>query len=513
VKPNIVRSRATSDGIARSAVVMKGPLLLRTGPFVLAAWLGGLSTLMAMPAAAADAETDAKIKALEEQVEALSTQIQDLKIGTASKYAETQKQITAVAPSLINGRPTLTTSDGAFSASLRSLVQFDMGYYDQAAPPRAPQLSNGSNFRRARLGLDGKVYTDWEYSFIYDFGGSGTEGSSISAAYVQYDGFNPVLLRLGAFPPYANVEDSEGAADTLFLERATVTEIQRGLAGGDGRSAFSVVRAGERLFGSLALTGGRANQANILDEQEALLGRVAYLLLSSPDSKIVLGANGTSIFQPAGVNPPPGVALSLQNPTELRVDDTGTNGAPINLISTGNLNANSLTQWGVDGAANFKNFYTEGGYYSFEVDRKLSQPDVEFDGWYAVVSWVLTGEPHRYDPSRAAFRSPNVLHPVGSPGVQGITSAGTITPGWGAWEIALRYSTMDLDDLPFAAVAANRVRGGVQDIWTVGLNWYINNAIKTQLNYQYVDVNRLNAAGQTLNQDIDQISMRLQFAF
>ena len=97
------------------------------------------------------------------------------------------------------------------------------------------------------------------------------------------------------------------------------------------------------------------------------------------------------------------------------------------------------------------------------------------------------------DPARGAFRSPNVLHPVGSPGVQGITSAGTITPGWGAWELALRYSTMDLDDLPFAAVAANRVRGGVQDIWTVGLNWYINNAIKTQLNYQYVDVNRLNA--------------------
>jgi phosphate-selective porin OprO and OprP len=72
---------------------------------------------------------------------------------------------------------------------------------------------------------------------------------------------------------------------------------------------------------------------------------------------------------------------------------------------------------------------------------------------------------------------------------------------------------MDLDDLQFDAVAANRVRGGVQDIWTVGLNWYMNNAIKTQLNYQAVNVNRLNAAGQSLNQDIDQISMRLQFAF
>ena len=237
-----------------------------------------LALALAMPTNAADAETDAKIKALEAQVEALSTQIQDLKVGTASKYAETQKQITAVAPSIVNGRPTLTSADGAFSASLRSLVQFDMGYYDQSAPPLAPQLSNGSNFRRARLGIDGKVYTDWEYSFIYDFGGSGVEGSSISAAYVQYNGLNPVLLRLGAFAPYANIEDSSGSSDLLFLERATVSEIQRGLAGGDGRSAFSVVRAGERFFASLAYTGGRANQSNILDEQQALLGRAAYLV-------------------------------------------------------------------------------------------------------------------------------------------------------------------------------------------------------------------------------------------
>ena len=247
----------------------------------LAAWLAGLAGLLAMPASAADAETDAKIKALEEQVEALSTQIQDLKVGTASKYAETQRQITATALTIPNGRPTITTSDGAFSASIRSLVQFDAGVYDQDRPPIAPDLSNGTNFRRARIGVDGKVFTDWEYSFFYDFGGSGVEGSSIANAYVQYVGLNPLQIRVGAFPPYANLEDSSGASDTLFLERATVTEIQRGLAGGDGRSAISAVRAGERLFGSLSLTGGRANQSGVLDEQQALLGRVAYLVSSS----------------------------------------------------------------------------------------------------------------------------------------------------------------------------------------------------------------------------------------
>jgi len=479
----------------------------------LAIGLGGLAAVLATPIAAADAETDAKIKSLEEQIELLRTQVQDLKASTSSKFVETQKQITSNTITMTNGRPTITTSDGDFSVSLRSLVQFDAGYYDQDnRPPAGPKLSSGSDFRRDRFGIDGKVFSDWEYSFIYDFGGSGVEGSTITSAYIQYDGW-PVLLRVGAFAPYANLEDSAGAADLLFLERATVTEIQRSLAGGDGRSAISVVKSNDRLFGSLALTGGRANQSGILDEQQALLGRTSYLLESSPNSKIALGLNGTWIYKTANVYPPPGVALSLANPPELRVDDTGTNGAPTNLITTGNLNANSLKQWGVDGGANYKSLYLEGGYYAFNVDRRASLPDADFDGWYVAASWMLTGEQRRYDPTRGAFRSPAVLHPVGSPGWQGATNGTPVQTGWGAWELAVRYSYMDLTDHEFDPVAANRIRGGDQQIWTFGLNWYINNVIKAQLNYQYVDVNRLTAAGARLGQDIDQISMRWQFAF
>ena len=70
---------------------------------------------------------------------------------------------------------------------------------------------------------------------------------------------------------------------------------------------------------------------------------------------------------------------------------------------------------------------------------------------------------------------------------------------------------MNLDDHEFDAVAANQVRGGEQDIWTIGVNWYINNTVKAQLNYQDVSIERLNAAGLDIGQDIDQVSMRMQF--
>jgi phosphate-selective porin OprO/OprP len=36
-------------------------------------------------------------------------------------------------------------------------------------------LNEGFNFRRARFGIDGKLFRDFDYSFIYEFGGSGQE--------------------------------------------------------------------------------------------------------------------------------------------------------------------------------------------------------------------------------------------------------------------------------------------------------------------------------------------------
>jgi phosphate-selective porin OprO/OprP len=76
--------------------------------------------------------------------------------------------------------------------------------------------------------------------------------------------------------------------------------------------------------------------------------------------------------------------------------------------------------------------------------------------------------------------------------------------------LAARYSNIDLDFLPFATAATGGIAGGQQDIWTLGVNWYPNNVIKFQLNYDNIKVNHVNAPAADISADA--VVLRSQIA-
>lgn len=492
------------------------------------------------PVAASERETQkAQIEALKKQIaeqqkqlDELSAQMQDVKVSTVNQFAD-ERRIRDEGPKLTikDLRPTFTSGDGKSSISLRGRLSLDYAKYfeDRAGPPttdfrrgsfadaieasRARDLNDGTNFRRAQIGIEGKLNDVWQYSLAYEFGGSGKEeGGRIQDLYLQYSGIENVRLRVGAFGPSVGYDDSISNADSLFLERASPAELQRQIAGGEGRTGIAAYANGERWFGSLAVTGAPI-AVQSFDEQLALVGRAAFLPVKKPDFNIHIGANATYLFRAPDQGPDVAQrdVFRLRDRPEIRVDGT-------RLIDTGNINTKTLLAPGVEFAANFRNFYVQSEYIWYQFDRELggTLPNPDFSGWYVQAAWALTGEARTWNPATGTFSGLKPAKPFDFKG-----------NGWGALEIAARYSVADLNFRESLLPGAGGIRGGEQNAITLGLNWYVNNNIRFLLNYQWVDVDRLSTgvanaygtgvfvppAGAQIGQDLEILSIRTQFTF
>ncbi len=168
-----------------------------------------------------------------------SAAVSDLKRSTSAHYVDINNRLDAqTRVGLDNGRLTIASADGNFTLALRSLVQFDYGYFSQGKNPASVDLNSGSNFRRAQFGFVGTAWKDWSYNFTYDFGGQGVEKNGyIYYAYLQYDGLGPFHIRGGAIAPFEGIEDSTGSGDLLFLERPAAADNGRNVAGGQAAKA------------------------------------------------------------------------------------------------------------------------------------------------------------------------------------------------------------------------------------------------------------------------------------
>lgn len=481
----------------------------------------------------ADEATDARIAALEEQLAQLQTQIADLKESTTSGIQAVREDQRVTTVSLAGGRPTFATGDGQFTASIRGVLQLDAASYDQDAPgplatdfrrgsfgdagenDHARDLTDGANFRRARLGIEGKAFGVWNYNFLYDFGGSGTEeAGKISSAWVEYAGFAPVRLRVGAFSPPAGLEEATSTNGSVFAERASPAELVRGIASGDGRTAIALLANGDRWNVSAAISGNVIGTSTY-DEQLAFVGRATWVPLKGFDWLVHVGASTTQVFEPAKAGPDvaPGVnsPIRLRDRPELRVDGT-------RLVDTGNIDSEGLSEWGVEFAAQRQNLYVQAEYFDIHVERRASAlPDPDFSGWYVQGAWTLTGEPRRYNAATATFDSPKGEKPFNRS-----------TGDWGVWELGVRYSSLDLnyrEGVEGGATPFGGVRGGEQEITTVSLNWYPNSAVRFQAAWQNVSVDRLSPGGTAflagstppngaqVGQELNIFSLRTQYAF
>lgn len=474
--------------------------------------LAGASWLALAGLAAAQPLTDqqraARIQELEARLAAIETQLEDLKESTAADSADIRR-IQGEAPrvTLDNGRPTIATADGSFRASIRGLVQFDAASFDEGDNAAVVDLSDGTNFRRARLGVEGVIARDWNYNLTAEFGGSASESAQLNQAWIEYagwrpfEGVSPLRLRVGAWATPINLEDATSNTEHLFLERPAAAELARSIAAGDGRTGVGAFINGDRWSLSSVLTGGVIGGTGEFDEQSGYIARAAFLPLRGQDHAVHLGVNTTGAFELADTAAGPATTQSvrLRERPELRVDGT-------RFVDTGVIAADGIAQYGVEVGGYWRNFYLAGEWLDFEIDRAGAGSDPSFDGWYVQGAWTITGERRAWNGANGGF--------------QGIRPANAFAPAsghWGAWEIAARYSVLDLNSDAGAAGAPTPIgglRGGEQIITTLGLNWYPHRAVRFLLDFQDVEVERLDGAGApTLDADYQAIALRSQLSF
>ena len=135
----------------------------------------------------------------------------------------------------------------------------------------------------------------------------------------------------------------------------------------------------------------------------------------------------------------------------------------------------------------------QGEYFHVFTDSDI-EGNPDFWGYYAFVSYLLTGEHRMYGKENGAFLR---LFPR--------QDFGFGKGGWGAWELALRYSYVNLN--------GNRIQGGIERNVTVGLNWYLTSKTRFMFNYIRADVKDRRTAPSLPDGNADIFQIRFQFEF
>lgn len=377
-----------------------------------------------------------------------------------------------------------------FSHEIFGRIQGDTVTFGQDAANRAQvgHAPNGTDFRRVRLGMQGAGYEILYYRVEVDF----VEPSKVATfpppdnivghrprvtdAYIDVRKL-PVLgtVRAGQFRVPLSLERTTSANNTTFIER--------GLP-----QAFNP----SREFGIMALdhtTDYRfswwndlsTSNANSQGEQFGKAGRLDFTdrLVWLPwydepsDGRYLLQFGAAYEYQNTRN------ALQQYASTPEAILQFGDQQIIPTFVNTGQFTSrdNNLVQ--VEASTVLGPFSIQGEYYGVFVNQTAG-PAAYLHGAYVMVSYFLTGEHRVYNRDQGIY---DMVTPFANffrvrTGDRGIAT------GPGAWEIAARFSTINLSD--------RNLQGGTLNDFTLGVNWYLNSQMRVMANWIHASLNRQN---------------------
>lgn len=363
--------------------------------------------------------------------------------------------------------------DGGFTTKIGGRMQLDSAWYGEDRAGNGSTLGDGTKVRRARLYIKGTVNEDWFYKFEYDFAGAGDTRKGITDIWLGYNGFDfeGLSVKAGHFRDPFMLQDQVSDNNTQFTERASIDAFTAGRHIG---VMASVDR--QHWTAAVGLFGDKANvEGGSDDEGWGLGGRATWMPVNEKGSLVHLGLA-------ANYRSTRGGEVRFKQQPE-------TNISGVNFVDTASLiDVDNYVSLGAEFAVVQNKFSGQAEYIRTTLDREVAS-DPTFDGWYAQAGWFLTNDTRPYTHKGAKFKGVKPSNPLGRHGV-------------GAWELALRYSTIDLMDAG--------IDGGEMDNVTLGLNWFPVAGLRFSANY--IKVLEIEGGAHN-NEEADIMQLRGQWAF
>lgn len=385
----------------------------------------------------------------------------DRKNEVASEAAAAEKK---AAPKVIASDKGfgIESNDGQFKFKLSGLLHAD---HRLAIDDNDLQSNDGYLLRRVRPTFSGTLFGKYDFRFTPDFA---PNAANVQDAFINAR-FQPwFAVQAGKFKTPVSLERLQSGSDLRFTERAYVAnsllpnrdvgvQIHGNVLDDKLSYAFG-------SFNGVQDGGSSTNSDNNVDREWA--GRLFATPFKGQDN--LLSGLGIGI---AGTTSDYGSALlahAYKTPGQSTIFTYagGTNG-------DGRQNRISPQFYYYAGPFGLIGEYAR---VTHDVARGARSDKLSHDAWQLAGTYVLTGEDN-------SFRSI-------TPKSNFDLSKGT----WGAWEIGLRYSELNIDDKAFDGAAGVRYAGAAgangsnttekAQSWAASLNWYLNKNVKLQTTYE-----------------------------
>ena len=398
----------------------------------------------------------------------------------------------------------IKSQDGLFQIQPYGYVQTDYRAYKGDGAPSDTFL-----VRRARFGFQGNYGAHFQFALLTD--ASSTSGAIVRDVYINANILPALQLQFGQFKtPFAQ-EVVTGITNIDFVERGLQSLLYPSVATAfrsPGAVVHGDIHGGAFQYWAGVFNGKGIGAVNTTNEPE-IIGRLRFYPWRNKKDSLLQGlAFGGTVDR--------GRTRGLSNELSFSgvLPDVAYNFFPSFRINGPTQRYNGeftylKGPWGVRGEY-VQLLQEREGVGSEQLGGLgfITLPGIISKAWNIQATYLLTGE------KRPENGTPRVKHPIGF-GPE--TPGGGGGRGWGAWELAVRYTGIQAKETG-ANLLGFFTPGNVAqfdfktDEITAGVNWYPNYWVRYQLNF---DVNRLRDPSTigAIPQNYIVILQRIQFRF